>query len=654
MSLRKIIWKPSAKRKNSSSMKCFMDWLRDDRDLSFADFNELWEWSVNDLEGFWKSIWDYFGLRSSTTFSKVLDEEKMPGASWFKGANVNIVDEIFKDYQEIRDNTAISFRSETLGDGVLTWEELISKTNSLVIKFKELGVQKGDRVVAILPNTPHSLISFCATASIGAIWSLCAPDMGENAILDRFKQIKPKVLICQDSYVYAGKIINKVNSLRNIIKQLPSLSDTILVKINDNPLTKKQLEWNNIMRLRGETEIEMLPFDHPLWIVYSSGTTGNPKPIVHGHGGILIEMTKQSLHMDITKNDHFCWLTSSGWIMWNVQLLALLRKCSIAMFDFAPNYPDFLEVWRKVDEEKLTYFGAGAAFFTACMKSNIIPKNKFNFDKLRSLGATGSPLSQEGFRWIYQKVKSDIWLAPLSGGTDFAGAFVIGNPLSDVREGEMQSKSLGCSVYAFDDNGNSVVGEVGELVCTKPLPSMPLYFWGDKQNKRLTESYFETFPGVWKHGDWIEFTDYGGSVIYGRSDATINRRGLRLGSSEIYRAVEALSEVMDSVVVDLEYLNRESNMILFVVLYQEIALSDSLKEKISGAIKNSISARFVPDKIIKINEVPRTLSGKKLEVPIKKLLLGSDPKTVVNRESMANPSSFEFFVTYAKNQTTKV
>ena len=654
MSSRKIIWKPSAKRKNSSSMKCFMDWLRDERDLSFADFNELWEWSVNDLERFWKSIWDYFGLRSSTKFSKVLDEEKMPGALWFKGATVNIVYEIFKDYEEIKDNNAISFRSETLGDGVLSWEELISKTNSLVIKFKELGVQKGDRVVAILPNTPHSLISFCATASIGAIWSLCAPDMGENAILDRFKQIKPKVLICQDSYVYAGKIINKVNSLRNIIKKLPSLSDTILVKIKVNSLTKKQLEWNNIMRLRGETEIEMLPFDHPLWIVYSSGTTGNPKPIVHGHGGILIEMTKQSLHMDITKNDHFCWLTSSGWIMWNVQLLALLRKCSIAMFDFAPNYPDFLEVWRKVDEEKLTYFGAGAAFFTASMKSNIIPKNKFNFDKLRSLGATGSPLSQEGYNWIYQKVKSDIWLAPLSGGTDFAGAFVIGNPLSDVKEGEMQSKSLGCSVYAFDDNGNSVVGEVGELVCTKPLPSMPLYFWGDKQNKRLTESYFETFPGVWKHGDWIEFTDYGGSVIYGRSDATINRRGLRLGSSEIYRAVEALSEVMDSVVVDLEYLNRESNMTLFVVLYPEIALSDSLKEKISGAIKNSISARFVPDKIIKINEVPRTLSGKKLEVPIKKLLLGSDPKTVVNRESMANPSSFEFFVTYAKNQTTKV
>ncbi len=626
-----------------------MDWLESERDLRVADFNELWQWSVNDLERFWKCIWDYFELKSDTPFTKVLDEEKMPGATWFEGATVNIVHEIFKECEKKRDKSVISFRSETLGDGVLTWKELISKTNSLVRKLKELGVKKGDRIVAILPNTPHSLISFCATASIGAIWSLCAPDMGETAILDRFKQIKPKVLICQDSYIYAGKIINKVNSLSNIINQLPSLAHTIIVKIKENHFTEAQLEWDNIMSLKGESQIEMLPFDHPLWIVYSSGTTGNPKPIVHGHGGILVEMTKQSLHMDLTENDHFCWLTSSGWIMWNVQLVALLRKSSIAMFDFAPSYPDFLEVWRKVEEEHITYFGAGAAFFTACMKSNIVPKNEFSFDKLRSIGATGSPLSQEGYKWIYEKVKSNIWLAPLSGGTDFAGAFVIGNPLSDVREGEMQSKSLGCAVYAFDDKGNSVVGEVGELVCTKPLPSMPLYFWGDRQNERLLESYFDTFPGVWKHGDWIEFTDYGGSVIYGRSDATINRRGLRLGSSEIYRAVESLSEVIDSLVVDLEYLNRESNMILFVVLNSSAGLTENLKEKISVAIKSSISAKFIPDRVIKIDEVPRTLSGKKLEVPIKKLLLGSDPKTVINKDSMANPSSFDFFIKYASS-----
>ena len=650
MSSRKIIWKPSTERKNSSSMSLFMQWLTDEQGLKFTDFHELWAWSVNDLEAFWKSIWDYFKLNSSTPFLKVLDEEKMPGASWFKGTHVNIVHEIFRKLEENKDKMAVSFRSETIGDGVLTWEELLSRTNSLVIKLKELGVKKGDRVVAILPNTPHSLVAFCATASMGAIWSLCAPDMGETAILDRFKQIEPKVLICQDSYIYAGKLINKADSLTNIIKNLPSLSHTIVVKIRDNQLTEKNLEWDEIMGQKGESQLEMVPFDHPLWIVYSSGTTGNPKPIVHGHGGILVEMTKQSLHMDLTENDHFCWLTSSGWIMWNAQLVALLRKCSVAMFDFAPNYPDFLEVWRNVDSENLTYFGAGAAFFNSCMKSNIVPKKEYSFDKLRSIGATGSPLSQEGFNWIYQNVKSDVWLAPISGGTDFAGAFVIGNPLSDVREGEMQSKSLGCAVYSFDDNGNSVVGQVGELVCTKPLPSMPLYFWGDTENKRLIESYFDTFPGIWKHGDWIEFTDYGGSIIYGRSDATINRRGLRLGSSEIYRAVESLPEVIDSLVIDLEYLNRDSNMVLFVVLKPGIDFSENLKADIKSIINKSISARFMPDEIIKIDEVPRTLSGKKLEVPVKKLLLGSDPETVVNRDSMANPHSFEFFINFAKSK----
>jgi acetoacetyl-CoA synthetase len=454
------------------------------------------------------------------------------------------------------------------------------------------------------------------------------------------------VLIAQDGYVHAGKTIDKRPVLDGLAAQLPSLEHKIVV-----PVIGDGAGWTHWAEVQADPRpatVEMVEFSHPIWVVYSSGTTGNPKPIVHGHGGVLIEGAKQALHQDVGPEDRFCWLTSSGWIMWNSQLNALASGAMVALHDGARNHPDMLDVWRMVARERLTYFGAGAAFFQGCQKAGVRPGAELDLSALRSLGSTGSPLSQEGYDWIYSEVKSDIWLAPISGGTDLAGAFVLGHPMMPVRAGEMQCRALGNAVRAYSEDGRELIGEVGELVCTEPLPSMPLYFWGDEDGSRLHESYFDTYPGIWRHGDWIEFTPEGGSVIYGRSDATINRRGLRLGSSEIYRAVEGLDEVMDSLVIDLEFLGRDSFMVLFVVAPG--GLTDALRDKIKLAIREAVSARFLPDEIVEVTAVPRTLSGKKLEVPVKKLLLGHDPEKVVNRDSMANPDSFDQFLTYAASR----
>lgn len=471
--------------------------------------------------------------------------------------------------------------------------------------------------------------------------------MGAVAISDRFRQIEPKVLIAQDGYVHAGRRINRSNVIAEIADGLPGLEHRVMVPAL-GPVAEGWRPWAELIANPQPAAPVELPFSHPVWIVYSSGTTGNPKPIVHGHGGVMLEGAKQALHQDLRPGTRFAWLTSSGWIMWNVQVAALARGATVALYDGAPNHPDMLEVWRMAAEERLEYFGAGAAFFMACEKAGVRPGAELDLTALSALGSTGSPLSQEGYDWIYREVKRDLWLAPISGGTDIAGAFVLGNPMLPVRAGEMQCRALGNAVRAFDPDGHELIGEVGELVCTEPLPSMPLYFWGDEDGSRLYESYFDTYPGIWRHGDWISFTPEGGSVIYGRSDATINRRGLRLGSSEIYRAVEALEAVMDSLVVDLEFLGRESFMVLFVVPREGCRLDAALTEAIKAAIRQNVSARFLPDEIVEMEAVPRTLSGKKLEVPVKKLLLGGDPATVVNRDSMANPDSFDAYVAYAE------
>ena len=649
---REVLWSPSENRSTNTMLAKYKSWLSSEHSLCFDNYQELWEWSVDDIEFFWETIWDFFDVKASKLYSKVLAKKEMPGTVWFPGSELNYVDQLLRQKEITPYKIAVVSQSETFGRVELTWTELYQQVASVADQFRKVGLERGDRVVAILPNSTTALIAFLATASLGGIWSLCAPDMGHVAVLDRFKQIKPKILIAQDGYVYAGKKIDRKEITYTIMENLPTLEQTIILPVS-NDLPKGVLNWKNLINSVVDLETEQVPFDHPLWIVYSSGTTGNPKPIVHGHGGVLLVAAAQSLNMDLTSQDRFSWLTSSGWIMWNAQWMALSRGATVVMFDFAPNFPDMLEVWRWVDKERLTYFGAGAAFFLSCLKAGIEPINNVNLDDLISVGSTGSPLSSAGYKWIYKSVKADVWLAPISGGTDLAAAFVMGNPMDVVRDGEMQARALGIAVHSFNEKGQKIIGEVGELVCTKPIPSMPLYFWGDYDNKRLISSYYDTYPGVWRHGDWIEFTPKGGSVIYGRSDATINRKGLRLGSSEIYQAVEALGEVQDSLVVDLEFLGQESFMILFVVLTSETFLNDTVTNTINESIRSGVSARFIPNQIVQIEEVPRTMSGKKLEVPIKRLLLGNDPNEVVNIDSMANPKSFDWFKAFANTYLSK-
>lgn len=626
-------------------MAAFMRWLNTERDLKFDDYNALWNWSVTEIDAFWGAIWDFFDIQG-TRPDVFLAKRQMPGAEWGPGARLNYASQILRHCDTAPDEIALIVQSETFGKSTMTWAALRAQVASVAQHLHSMGVTKGDRVVAILPNTETALIGFLATVSLGAIWSLCAPDMGHVAILDRFKQIAPKVLLAQDGYVHAGKMIDRSAVLNEIIAGLPSLTDVVMKPVCQ-PLAEDRIAWDSLTGTQATLTPLDVPFDHPLWIVYSSGTTGDPKPIVHGHGGIVLEAFKQTLHQNLTLSDTYCWMTSSGWIMWNLQWPGLMQGATVAIYDGAVNHPDLMAVWRFVAQHRVTNFGSGAAFYDACRKAGVTPRT-LDLEALKCVGSTGSPLSPDAYDWIYRDVKSDLWLAPMSGGTDLAGGFVLGNPMLPVRAGEMQCRALGNATRAFDEAGVEVFDQVGELVCTEPLPSMPLYFWGDEDGARFHASYFDTYPGVWRHGDWIEITRDGGSVIYGRSDATINRKGLRLGSAEIYQAVEAVDGITDSLIVDLEYLGRDSFMPLFVVAPG--GLTDEIKDQINAAIRSSVSPRFLPNEIVEVADIPRTLSGKKLEVPIKKLLLGGDPARVVNRDSMANPESFDIFVAYAKGR----
>ena len=690
-------------------IRLYQNWLRDKRGLSFENYHALWRWSVSDLDAFWQSIWDYFDMQSPTPHTAVLAKNVMPGAVWFPGARTNYAHQVLRHAQPAHAAgfPAVISRNEKGLRQELSWPELRRQVASMALHLQAQGVQPGDRVAAYLPNIPEAMVAFLATVSIGGVWSICAPDMGTNAVLDRFRQIEPKVLIAVDGVSYGGRDFDRMTVVQELKDALPSVQHVVL---HDNLGTSDLASCDVAASVRMSTTVARhdeavrafepmwLPFDHPLWIVYSSGTTGLPKPIVHGHGGtVIVALANKIMHNDVGCSYHpnswgerFHWYSSTGWVMWNAQVAGLLNGVTCVIYDGNPggskDNPDWGVLWRMASEENVSFFGAGAAYFANCQKSGIQLEQCGDLSRIRALGTTGSPLSPETQTWgteQFRKVRakhgdlfngSDIWWCNISGGTDFAGAFVGGNRELPQEPGVMQCRELGCAVEAWNEAGEPVVGEVGELVCTQPIPSMPLFFWGDPGNARYLASYFEMYPaghgrkpgggdgpaemgGVWRHGDWLRIGDASGQgegcVIFGRSDATINRHGLRMGTSELYSAVEALPEVMDSMVVDLEYLGKESYMPLFVVLRSGVGFDEALKKRINDAIKTALSPRFIPNEIFQVAEIPRTLSGKKQELPIKKLMLGHPLEKVVNKDAMANPGCLDWYVQLAREHLAK-
>jgi acetoacetyl-CoA synthetase len=629
-----LLWEPSEERRERAVMTRFM------RERGLESYQELWQWSVDDLDGFWAAVWEFFEVGGD--YDRVLGDRTMPGAEWFPGAEINYAAHIFRDKDDA--STAIVARSELRELSELTWGELREQVERAAAGLRRLGVERGDRVVAYLPNIPETVVGFLAAASIGAVWSSCSPDFGPRSVVDRFAQIEPKVLLAVDGYRYGGKDFDRREVVEGLRREIPSLQHTVLLPYLGSGPVEDTLSWDELLAERAPLEFAALPFDHPLWVLYSSGTTGLPKAIVQSQGGILLEhLKKMHLHLDAQEGDRVFWFTTTGWMMWNFLVGVLLTKATILLYDGNPATPDLNVLWDFADEAGMTTFGTSAAFVASCVKAGVKPREGRSLQRLRNVGSTGSPLAPEGFRWVYDELGPDVWLFSTSGGTDVCTAFVGGVPLLPVYEGELQARALGCKVEAWDEDGRPVVGQVGELVITEPMPSMPIYFWADPDGERYRDSYFSTYPGVWRHGDWIEITERGTAIITGRSDSTINRGGIRMGTSEIYRAVLAVPEVVDALVVDIPR-DGEDWMPLFVVLREGATLDDDLVKRIRTRIREDCSPRHVPNEIRPIAEVPRTLSGKVLEVPVKRILMGIPVEKAASRDSLANPQALDYFV----------
>lgn len=652
-----LLWTPTAAQVEDTNLARFAKWFARERGLQFDSYEATWKWSVSKIEDFWQTMWDYFGIQSSARHTRVLGKRTMPGAEWFPGARLNYAQHILRNERAGAD--ALLFMSETTPLTGVSWESFAGQVRILATRLRQLGVQPGDRVVAYMPNIPQTMVAMLATTAIGAIWVCCSPDFGSRGVIDRIQQLSPKLLFCVDGYHYGGKAFDRKGELAEIIGELKGLEQVVhLPYLNpedhDGPC-RAALEWNDLLEHRTitweEFEFEQVPFEYPLWILFSSGTTGLPKAIVQSHGGILLEQLKlQHFHMDYRAGERAFFFTTTGWMMWNFLASMPLSGVCPVLYDGNPAYPTPDVLWKVVQDSRASFFGSSPAYVDVMAKARIVPRERFDLSHLRAIMPAGSPVSPECTAWFYRNVKQDVWIATGSGGTDCCTGFVGGVPTQPVYAGEIQGRSLGVAAYAFNEKGESVIDQVGELVLTEPMPSMPVYFWNDKDGIRYRESYFDIYPGVWRHGDFFRVNRRGGCFVLGRSDATLNRQGVRIGTAEIYRALAHLEEIEDTLVVNLDLPGGKFFMPLFVKLIDGLRLDAELERKICEQLRREYTPRHVPDRIIQAPGIPMTLTRKKMEVPVRKILLGTPLEQAANRNAMANPDSLDFFVNYAKTQ----